>query len=146
MGAARWFRNTPLTYASVYNRAYHALHRHPARERAFHEDPCAHALDAWMRRRLQTLLRSSTPLSIRVQFTTHIKTLLRTQAIGQKRLATDTLHLLRVADGTNTFATLFHVRRLQHRILRYLWRPHGPLMQRHIPHDLVVKSTPAEAT
>ena len=146
MGAAHWFRHTPLTYASVYNRAYRALHRPPAQTRAFHHDPCARALDAWMRRRLQTLLRSSLPLSVRVQFTAHVKTLLRTQAIGQKRLAPDTMHLLRVADGTNTFATLFRIRRLQHCILRYLWRPHGPLMRRHIPHDFIVTSTPDGAT
>ena len=96
-----------LTYARVYTRAFRAGTR---------------GIDAWVRKGV----RKPRPLHRYVAWTAHVRTMARTQHVGEWMCESTREDVERAARLAFLGWTM-RLRVLQARILRYLWRPGGRL-------------------
>lgn len=106
------------SYAHVYNKLYTL--------------GSATARDAWLRRRL-----AHKRVAVRARVSEHVMRLALTQARASYMVSPDALDLARREARLGQLARLVALRRIQRRVVRYLWRPGGALYERHIPCDLV---------
>jgi hypothetical protein len=111
-----------LRYHDVYRRVYALMT--PERRNAH----VIHATRAMQIRKV--------PLRPRMDFARHIQTLARTQTIGGD-LTGATLAAVDRMRRLAHIGACVKLRRLQMRIMQWLWRPNGPLMLAHVPRDLV---------
>lgn len=118
----RWRVPSHATYGEFYASVY---------ERRASREPL-HEFNAWLVKRLRGDLHT---LCERLQWSTHILTMARTQALGR------TIDRRTIESATQTrrlcqLGQLLRLRWLQRRIVAFLWRPGGPLFHRHVPCDL----------
>ena len=100
-----------LTYAHVYTRAFRAG---------------AKGIDAWVRHGVH----KRRPLHQRVVWTKYVRTMARTQRVGEW-MCEDTHSIVERAARLAFLGWTMRLRVLQLRILRYLWRPGGRLCVRN---------------
>lgn len=111
------------TYASIYNRAY-----------------CKQqGLNAWLQRHLQFKRYAHAQTWV-----AHIHTLIETQRLGHG-VDTQSRQMLLRQQRVCELARIFSARKLQAFLVRYLWRPGGPLFLRHAPRDMLLTPTRAAA-
>jgi hypothetical protein len=102
-----------VTYAHVYNNAYHMERR---------------TINTWIMQNTQ-LCHS---LQHRWRWTSRLLTLVHTQQIGKHVLPETVKHLVTQHRLAHIGRIVTYLRPLQRRILQYLWRPGGVLMMKHV--------------
>ena len=107
----------PATYASVYNAVF-AL-RDTTR------------INRWLHGRLTRGKPEQRGI-----IGAHVVRLARTQRLG-RAVEPSTLALARRSVRLRQLAGLCRLRRLQRRVVAFLWRPGGALFLRHVPHEFV---------
>ena len=102
------------TYADTFNRFYSLATRNRSVAR-------------WIRTRVQ---RRRSRLSDRLRFARHMRTIRQTQTIGS-RIDPETLTFLERVEHALTLGWIIHhLRPLQRRVIKHLWRPDGPMERR----------------
>jgi hypothetical protein len=119
----RMRRVQPCTFAKVYNQCYTKLYTTTSKE----------DMHAWV---LQCAKRQS--FVGRHFWSRHMLTIIQTQAMG-RRLTENAVQLVDRTGRLCHIGRMWRLRRLQRRILQYLWRPLGSLFLRHRPEDMLHK-------
>lgn len=121
-------RRPPPTYATTFNRFYSIIHRRKS-------------VRTWVRR---TVLSHRKHISDRIRITRHLLRIRETQSTGG-HIDPATHSLVVSMQRSLTLGWIInHLRPLQRQIIRYLWRPGGPLQIRHM--DALFRSMQREGS
>ena len=99
----------PVYYSSVYNKLYKASRRRIDKTITTHlSSGCTRTRHSWA---------------------SHLHTILRSQTLGTQ-IRAETARAIVTACRLHTLERMQHIRRIQRAVVRWLWRPAGPLARR----------------